>query len=214
MNADSDTTSLPIAEGDRRYLALFDFDGTISKRDSMLAFILFTHSTPKIIFNSILFLPVFIVYGLKIIDNEKAKILLLKLFFKSWRKEEFEKYATQFSVNVLDKLVRCSARDRLSEHLKAGHEVVVVSASLSDWLAPWCEKNSLALLATHANFSESDEFKGIQGNNCHGKEKVRRIVEKYKLETYALVYAYGDSRGDNEMLKLANISQYKPFRLR
>ena len=56
----------------------------------------------------------------------------------------------------------------------------------------------------------------ITGNfitkNCYGQEKVNRIKESYDLSKYDLIYAYGDSRGDKEMLELANNSFYKPFR--
>ena len=56
----------------------------------------------------------------------------------------------------------------------------------------------------------------ITGNliskNCYGPEKVTRILESYDLLKYDYIYAYGNSRGDYEMLELANEKFYKPFR--
>ena len=45
-----------------------------------------------------------------------------------------------------------------------------------------------------------------------GAEKVNRIKEKYTLDEYEYIYAYGDSRGDKEMLTIAHEQHYKPFR--
>lgn len=52
--------------------------------------------------------------------------------------------------------------------------------------------------------------------NCYGAEKVRRLQEACpRLATergnYNVV-AYGDSRGDREMLEFADEAYYKPFR--
>jgi phosphoserine phosphatase len=50
------------------------------------------------------------------------------------------------------------------------------------------------------------------GKNCHGEEKVRRILEQHNMSDYEVVYAYGDTAGDLPMMKLAGNSFYKPFR--
>jgi phosphoserine phosphatase len=46
----------------------------------------------------------------------------------------------------------------------------------------------------------------IQGVNCYGKEKADRIQEWITLENRkpSITYAYGDSRGDSEMLSMVN----------
>jgi hypothetical protein len=48
----------------------------------------------------------------------------------------------------------------------------------------------------------------VQGD-CSGAEKVRRILQRYELTRYALVYAYGDSSEDREMLELAHKKFYR-----
>jgi len=47
--------------------------------------------------------------------------------------------------------------------------------------------------------------------NCYGPEKVRRIREVVDLSAYQTVYAYGDSRGDREMLEIAHEKGYRVF---
>jgi len=52
----------------------------------------------------------------------------------------------------------------------------------------------------------------LLSKNCYGIEKANRIQEVYNLSDYKHIYAYGDSRGDRELLELADESFYKPFR--
>ena len=48
--------------------------------------------------------------------------------------------------------------------------------------------------------------------NCFGVEKVNRIRQEYDLSQWDFIYAYGDSRGDQEMLDLADERYYKFFK--
>jgi phosphoserine phosphatase len=52
----------------------------------------------------------------------------------------------------------------------------------------------------------------IVGKNCHGEEKVRRIMEQYVISDYSSIHAYGDTSGDRPMLALAHHSFFRPFR--
>ena len=51
-----------------------------------------------------------------------------------------------------------------------------------------------------------------EGGDC-GADKVTRIRARYNLETYARIYAYGDSREDLPMLALAHERWYRGNRL-
>jgi phosphoserine phosphatase len=70
----------------------------------------------------------------------------------------------------------------------------------------------VTLLATRLEVSGNRLTGRIEGANCHGEEKVRRIRDAYQLKEYSQVYAYGDTKGDLPMLALADIRFYKPFR--
>jgi phosphoserine phosphatase len=50
------------------------------------------------------------------------------------------------------------------------------------------------------------------GNNCYGPEKVRRIQELFPDRKQYKLIAFGDSKGDRELLAYADESHYKPFR--
>jgi HAD superfamily phosphoserine phosphatase-like hydrolase len=89
---------------------------------------------------------------------------------------------------------------------------VVVSASVECWLGPWCDKNGLDLIGTQLEIKDNRVTGKLLSKNCYGKEKVNRIRERYDLNSFDFIYAYGDSRGDDEMLELAQEKYYKPFR--
>lgn len=101
---------------------------------------------------------------------------------------------------------------KIEWHQSQGHHVVVVSASLECWLRPWCEQNTLELIATRLDITDGKVSGRLLSKNCYGIEKANRIKEKFDLNQFDTVYAYGDSRGDKEMLDLAHEKHYKPFR--
>ena len=86
---------------------------------------------------------------------------------------------------------------------------MLVSASLDVYLGPWCERHGVDYICTRLE-ERGGRLTGryIQGD-CSGAEKVRRILQRYQLTRYALVYAYGDSAEDREMLELAHKKYYR-----
>jgi len=193
-------------------IALFDFDGTITTDDSLIKFIRFAVGDTKTLFGMILLSPMLILYKLKLITNYKAKEIMLSYFFKGINEKEFKKVAKEYSLNHIDKIVRPKAMKKIKWHKSQGHKVVIVSASIECWLKPWCDKNSLELIATQLEIKDNLMTGKLLTKNCYGIEKVNRVKKIYNLDDYDYIYAYGDSRGDRELLALANEGFYKPFR--
>ncbi|MGJ0318665.1 HAD-IB family hydrolase [Aliarcobacter cryaerophilus] len=195
-----------------KILSLFDFDGTITKDDSLLKFIRFVVGDTKFIIGLIALSPTLTLYKLKLIPNYKAKQKMLSYFFKGCSEEYFRKVANEYSLNHIDKILRQKAMEKIQWHKEQGHKVVVVSASIDCWLRPWCEKNGLELLATKLEIKDDIVTGKLLSKNCYGVEKVNRIKELYNLEKYDYIYAYGDSSGDKQMLEIAHEKFYKPFK--
>jgi HAD superfamily hydrolase (TIGR01490 family) len=166
----------------------------------------------RFIFGVAILSHVLVAYKLKLIPNYKAKQTMLSWYFKGMSEEAFLEVANQYSLSHIDKIVRPKAMEKIAWHKAQGHQVVIVSASIDCWLRPWCERNSLELLATKLEIKNAVVTGKLLGKNCYGEEKVNRIKEIYDLNAYEYIYAYGDSKGDVEMLKLAHESFYKPFR--
>jgi HAD superfamily hydrolase (TIGR01490 family) len=126
--------------------------------------------------------------------------------------EKFMQVANEYSLKHIDPILRPKAMERIQWHKEQGHKVVIVSASIACWLKPWCDRNGLELIATKLEIKDGVVTGKLLTKNCYGKEKVNRVKELYNLNDYDYIYTYGDSRGDKELLELADKSFYKPFR--
>jgi HAD superfamily hydrolase (TIGR01490 family) len=191
--------------------ALFDFDGTVTTKDTLADFIKYAVGKPTYYMGLIALIPMLTAYKLTLIPNYTAKEKLIAYFFKDWETDRFKKQAEQYSLTQIDKILRPKAIERIRWHQQQGHKVVIVSASIECWLKAWCEKNNIDLISTRLE-SKNNKLTGkFAGKNCYGVEKVNRVTEIYDLSQYAHIYVYGDSRGDRELLALADKSFYKLF---
>lgn len=193
-------------------IAFFDFDGTITSKDSLIDFIRFAVGDIRFLFGFLLLSPILILFKLKIIPNYKAKEIIISYFFKGISSEVFEKIAKKYSLEKINLIVRPLALKRIKWHKKQGNTVVVVSASIESWLEPWCKKNNLLLLSTKLKIENYKITGKLLTKNCYGQEKVNRIHKAFTLEDYTYIYVYGDSRGDLEMLRIANEGFYNVFK--
>jgi len=89
--------------------------------------------------------------------------------------------------------------------------VVVVSASPENYLKIWCHRNNVECIGTKLKTDSTKLTGKIEGLNCKGAEKVRRIKSKIDLSVYTDIYGYGNSNGDKEMLALCNKPYYKSY---
>lgn len=194
-------------------IAFFDFDGTITKDDSLLKFIRFVVGDLRFVIGVFALSPILVAYKLQLIPNYKAKQKMLSWFFKGMNERDFFEVANEYSLVHIDKILRPKAMEKIRWHKEQNHTIVVVSASLECWLRPWCEKNGLELIGTKLEIIEQKVTGNLLSKNCYAQEKVNRIRQMYDLTKYERICAYGDSRGDKEMLELAQETEYKPFRI-
>lgn len=193
-------------------LAIFDFDGTITTKDTLAEFIKFAVGKSTYYLGLFSLSPMLTAYKLKLIRNDIAKEKLITHFFKGWDADKFQKIANQYSCEQIDKITRPKAIEQIRWHQQQGHKVVIVSASMECWLKAWCEKNHIDLISTCLEINDNKLTGVFFGKNCYGIEKANRVKDAYDLSQYDHIYAYGDSRGDKELLALAHESFYKPFR--
>lgn len=193
-------------------IALMDFDGTITKDDSLIKFIRFVVGDVRTLWGMILLSPMLATYKLKLIPNYKAKQMMLTYFFKGMKEQQFQKVAEEYSLRHIDTILRPKAMEKIAWHKEQGHKVVIVSASIECWLKPWCDNHGLDLIATRIEMKEGLVTGKLLTENCYGIEKANRVKEAYALSDYEYIYAYGDSRGDYELLALADEDFYRPFR--
>ncbi len=192
-------------------LALFDFDGTITTSDSFLLFLRHTAGEQRFMTGALSLLPGILRFKLGRYPNYRLKEDFLRHFFKGWEQERFNEAAREFTEKKIPPILRPRAVEQIRQHQDQGDRVVLVSASPEMVLGPWCTAMGMDLLATRLTVSEGRLTGSIQGRNCWGEEKVDRIQKNYRITDFDAVYAYGDSRGDREMLALADHPHYRFF---
>ncbi len=195
-----------------RRIAFFDFDGTITTKDTMLEFFKFSKGKTRFYLSFALYSPVLVLFKLKLVPRQYVKQLMLGHLYRNTPLTEFQKLCDRFADEKIPALIRPKALKEIQKLRDAGAELVVVSASAENWVQKWCADNEIPLIATRMEIL-NDKISGkLNGINCHGDEKVRRIREKYQLENYDEIFCYGDTEGDKPMLALATFPFYKPFR--
>lgn len=193
-------------------IAFFDFDGTITTKDTLLEFIKFSKGRFRFYVGFAINSPWLIAFKLKLIPNQTAKEHILSWFFRGLDYADFQKKCDTFASDILPGLIRPKALEEIELLRQKNATIVIVSASPENWIRPWTGSNSIKLIATRLATKEETLTGRILDRNCYGAEKVRRINEEYQLKDYTSIYAYGDSSGDRPMLQLAHSAFYKPFR--
>ena len=193
-------------------LALFDFDGTISNDDSFRGFIIYYCGYGKFLLGSIILSPIYLLYILGMVKNNFMKERAISFFFKNESITDLWKKGKQYSSDKIDNMVRDKAKEKIKWHQSRGDKILVVSASANIWLESWCLKNNIDLIATELEEIDGKITGKLINGNCFGNEKVVRVKKKVNIKDYEEIFAYGDSRGDKELLDFADKPYYKPFR--
>ncbi|MDW7693741.1 HAD-IB family hydrolase [Flammeovirgaceae bacterium SG7u.111] len=193
-------------------IAFFDFDGTITTKDSFIEFIKYYRGKPRFYLGFLLLSPVLVLFKLKLIANWKAKEMVMRYFFGGSDETDFQQACDEFGEKIIPQLVRSRALEKIKQHQQDETRVVLVSASAENWLSFWCKQQKIECFASRLEVANGKITGKLVGKNCYGPEKVARIRQKIKISEYKTVYAYGDSSGDKEMLALAKYKFYRPFR--
>lgn len=194
MYAKSETT---------KNLALFDFDGTLCNKDSFTGFIFYALSKRHIMKQGIKILPWIQAYYLNIYPADAMRPKLFKAMFAEQSATEILELALEYSHHLRNSL-DAEIYKQLLKHKHNNDDVVIVSASVDIYLKDIAQLLEVDLICTEAEI-DNDQFTGLYATpDCSNIQKKIRILEKYELSHYDLVYAYGNSKEDLDMLSLAD----------
>jgi phosphatidylglycerophosphatase C len=200
-----------IIRSDKKVIAAFDFDSTITRRDSLPVFIKFAVSLRVLLKGAILMAPSLLLFKLRVIPNYKAKERLFRIYFAGLTLETFNLLSEAF-IPIIERIVNPIAIEKIKWHQQRGHEVIIISASAENWINPWAKKNGInTVLATRLHIKDNMITGDFLNKNCHGLEKVNRLLEKFPHREEYILYAYGDSNGDKELLEIADHAFYRSF---
>ncbi|SFH94365.1 HAD family hydrolase [Halpernia frigidisoli] len=193
-----------------RKVYFFDFDGTLTTKDTMFMFLRHCDQN-RFAAKFLLHIPVFMLLKFKLAKAEKVKRHFIASVLKG-KSEVFlkEKAQSFFKENYPD-LIRENALEFIHNMDRQQTESYLVTASLDLWVKPFADKFNMILISTEAKFKDGIFTGKFKGANCNGEEKVRRIKEVLGDKKFDKSIAFGDTSGDDALLKYANEGHYKFF---
>ena len=200
----------------KKKIYCFDFDGTMKTSDTLLEFIKYAKGTSRFLMVFLKYSPLLVLMKLHLYPNWKAKQQIFAHLFAGMRIEKFDALCRGFAEES-QHLLRPKGITLMHEALVAGAQVFIVSASIDNWVRPFFDIRNLKgvqVLGTQIEVEDGKLTGNFKSNNCYGKEKVHRIAEALKPfeRSEYEIEAFGDSRGDKEMLAFADKGHFKPFR--
>ena len=193
-------------------IAAFDFDGTITRKDTLIEFLRFAGGSVHFYAVFALYSPLLVLMKLKLYSNQKAKEKIFAHYFKGMPIEQFDDLCRRFFEQKGQVLIYADAKAQIANHKEQGDEVVIISASLENWVSHYAEAlKADKLLATQIEVKDGKITGRFFTANCYGKEKVNRLLSAYPERNEYYLIAYGDSRGDKELLQFADEQHYKQF---
>jgi phosphatidylglycerophosphatase C len=177
-------------------VAAFDFDGTLSRRDTLVPFLIGLRGRQAFARAAARSLG-----SIRGPNRNQAKASLLRHLVADLPVADYRDRAQAYGHLLPDRL-RPAVVARLRAHQDLGHTVVIVSASLRDFLEPVVTHlGADDLIATELDVSADGMLTGeLARPNVRGVEKVRRLYDHLGGEPSEL-WAYGNSRGDRALLE-------------
>lgn len=189
----------------KKNIAAFDFDGTLTTRDTLPLFIIHTRGWRRFAYGIFLLSPMLCGYLSGFIANGQAKQRIFAHFFKGMHYKDFLLYGKTFSEKI-EKYQNTKVLNLLKWHKRQGHTVYIISASIEEWIQPWAKQHGVdRVIATQAEVDKDGILTGrFRSPNCYGQEKKRRLQEMNPDRDSYYLYAYGDSKGDIPLLEFAD----------
>lgn len=151
-------------------------------------------------------------YVLKQISNHDAKQAIFSYFFQGMALNDFDAACRNFAVDKIPGQIKRKAIEKVEWHLHSGHTVVILSASVRNWIEPWAKNYGIKeIIATEIELEGNTLTGRFSGKNCYGPEKVNRFLSRFPVRGDYQLYAYGDSKGDKDMLDFADFRYFRRF---
>ena len=187
--------------GEKQKIVIFDFDGTLTTSDTLIAFIRYACGNATFLWGFLLHLPLLVLMMLKLYDNGKCKERVFSHFFHGWTEERFNQTCEAFAVSHRH-LLRQQTVNILRQAQQDGTCVLIVTASIDRWVQPFFP--DVEVLGTQVEVTNGLLTGRFHTPNCYGPEKVRRMTAIISDRSCYHIEAYGDSRGDRELLAWAD----------
>jgi len=190
-------------------LALFDFDGTLTTRELMPDFVRMATTKRRRALGRVVLAPIYVGYKAGFVSGNAIRERLADFAFRGLAQHDMHVAGERFARETVPTVLRPEAMERLRWHREQGDTIVVVSGSFDLYLSHWCAQHGLELLCSSLEARNGVMTGRFHGEQCVGAEKARRVHERYELSRYGIVYAYGDTHEDRDLLALAHRRWYR-----
>lgn len=186
-----------------RQVAAFDFDGTITRRDTLVPFFAFAagrRTAGRAAVGQLSSLRQLTTPGWR----DQRKIDTVRALFRGWPVSDYEAAGERYAA-TLPRLFRPATLDRIRWHRDEGHELVIVSASLEVYLRHVAPDLGVDhVIAVELQDDGRGRLTGeLAAPNVRGPQKARRLRSWLGTDDVEL-WAYGDSAGDDHLLAMAD----------
>ena len=194
-------------------IAIFDFDGTISYKDSIKEFFKFRYGLFYFFYGYYLrFMPIIFLCLIKSYSFEDLKKKRIQFFLKNVNTASLKKDIDLFYRKFFANNLKEEALEKLKWHKNNGHKIVILSASLDIILRKWCLKNGYLLITNNLVVLDNKFTGEFEGKDCNGEEKVKRLKNTININDFDFIYGYGDTDSDLAFLKLVDKSYFQYFK--
>lgn len=195
-------------------IAAFDFDGTLTRRDTFVPFLARGLGWPRFLLALLKCSPWLLAFAVRLIPNHVAKQRLMLLTLEGKSLAEVDDWTTRWLARDFPGQLRRWTLAQLTQHQQAGHCCVMVSASPDIYLQRVARQMGFdALICTEMAVDSGVLTGRMRTPNCYGEQKMLRLKawmrQRFGTDTGFTLYAYGDTPGDKPMLGMAQHAYYR-----
>lgn len=187
-------------------LAVFDLDGTITRHDTLMPFVLGCLWRKPWRLPRLLVLPPLALSYLLHRDRGRFKGALIRATIGGLPRAWLEAYAAGFVPRLLRRGLFAEALRAIAQHRARGDRLVLMSASIDLYVPLIADALGIAqTICTQVRWNPDGTLDGrLATANCYGEEKRRCLQALIALQPPQQLYAYGNSGSDLPHMRLAS----------
>jgi phosphatidylglycerophosphatase C len=187
-------------------LAVFDLDGTITRHDTLMPFVLACLWRKPWRLPRLLLLPPLAFGYLLHRDRGRFKGALIRATIGGLPRAWLEARAAGFVPRLLQRGLFAEALRAIEKHRARGDRLVMMSASIDLYVPLIAAALGFAqTICSRVRWNPDGTLDGrLASANCHGEEKRRCLQALIAREPPRRLYAYGNSGSDLPHMRLAN----------